>query len=127
MELHKHLRKEKGFPVNVYVEYGATSGVKELIPITDISNYTNIEISVFKNYIRDTPIYNFEELECVTLMGLFNIFMNLREYACPDGEYDASEEVNKLLNKFLHIHNGLSMYIENNNKNQINAGGIKWQ
>lgn len=115
MELHKYLRKEKGFPVDVYVEYGVVKGVKNLISIKDVSDYVCIDNSIVNEYIRDTPVYIFNGIECVTFAGLFNLFMNLREHVCPSGKYAESEEVDKLFDKFAFLHDRMGDYIKENN------------
>lgn len=128
MELHFDLRKEKGFPVDVYVEYNVKSGVRELIPIMDVAEYIGTEYEVLLTYIRDIKTYNYNGFTCATLNGLSSLLLNFRENICNNEDYENSDKVQDLTNKFLFIYNNLIKYLNKDYVESIKLGGkIKWQ
>lgn len=128
MELHFDLRKEKGFPVDVYVEYNVESGVRELIPIMDVAKYIGTEYEVLLTYIRDIKTYNYNGFTCVTLNELSSLLLNFRENICNSEDYENSDKVQDLTNKFLFIYNNLIKYLNKDYVESIKLGGkIKWQ
>lgn len=97
MELHFAMNKDKGFPVDVYVEYNSQNIVDTLIPLKDICDYLEVDYEeALKLKSSGTNTHIFMSRLCVTEYEMLLFGSDIKELIDITNDTEVGDYISKM-------------------------------